>query len=90
MSSNTRASLLIFVSIEDLADQVDKDMFYYLKVDHENNATLFHCYNVPEGMLTIVCSSWWFIVENKENTCSHNTDTLSNTLVDPKVAFENY
>ena len=56
----------------------------------QRGVTISHCYNVPEGMLTIVCSSWWLILRNKVNTHCHNTEAWSSTWVDPKVAFENF
>ena len=38
----------------------------------------------------IMHSDWWFIVQSTENTSSYDTGTLTETVVDPKVAFHNY
>ena len=68
ISSITMNTQVYIVHIENLVNQCENRKFYYFQVDGQQNVPLFHCHNVPEGLLTIVHSSWWLTTRTMQ-TC---------------------
>ena len=62
-------NFVYIVYIENLENQCKRSKFYYFQVDGRQNVTIFHCHNVPGGLLTIIHSSWWVIAKNIVTMC---------------------
>ena len=78
---------IYIVAIHNLGNKGVK--FYYFYLNHDTNATLYRCENIPEGNLQIIASSWWCI---KVNQCLsyEMSDNLSVLQTDREVAYDNY
>ena len=83
-------NFVYIVYIDNLVNQCNKGKFYYFQVDYRQNVTIFHFHNVPEGLLTIVHSSWWVIAKNIVNMCCRVTELSSSTEVNLQVVFESH
>ena len=77
------------VSIPGLKFGANHNTFYYFCTSGDGNATIYRCDKVPDGMLTIVLSSWWAICLNHNVTSKVNNENME-LLVDPKIVHENY
>ena len=86
---NITNSIVCIVYIDNFECQ-NSSKPYYFCIDNQQNATVFHCHDVPQGFLAIVSSSWWGITRNIANTHWQQTATNVNTGTDPLVAYENF
>ena len=86
---NTGARCYI-VSIPELRTEGNQTTFYYFHTLGTNSAIVSSCDTVPNGMLTIVSSSWWMIALYENVYTGKYCGGKANPRVDPKIAYENF
>ena len=82
-------SIVYIVYIDNFDAQKSKKP-YYFHIDSQQNATVFHCHEVQDDLLTVVNSSWWLTTRNIVNNHCQHSDTIKDLGTDQQGAHENY